>query len=396
MKIIRAILAGLRGNDGGQRFAFRRTFEKVFLIGGCCLFMSGIYAQNAPSAMGVRIKDIASLRGARSNQLIGYGLVVGLEGTGDSKSSPFTAQAMSNMLERFGITILSSELKVKNVAAVMVTAELPPYARAGSKVDVVISSLGDARSLQGGTLLQTPLTGADGRVYAVAQGPLSIGGFNFSAGGNQVQKNHTTVGRIPEGALVENEVPSAFLQADSSVIIQLKQPDFTTASRIAQAIQEAYPGAAAQALDPGTVRAQMPPQAQNSPVAWIAQLETLKVKPDAAARVIVNERTGTIVVNGDVKIAPIAIAHGSLSIRIETKPKVSQPPPFSGGDTVVVPKTEIKVDEETARLVAVPEGASVESLAKALNALGVTPRDLIAILQALKSAGALYAEIVVQ
>jgi len=363
----------------------------TILLGGLVLWQLAWVQSPA-----VRLKDVAQVRGVRSNQLIGYGLVVGLEGTGDSKGALFTVQSIANMLERFGITIPAEMLKVKNVAAVMVTAELPPFARAGNRIDVVVSSIGDARSLQGGTLLQTPLRGADGQVYAVAQGPLSIGGFNFGAGGSSVQRNHTTVGRIPNGALIEREVPSQFLQADNSLIIQLHQPDFTTAARVVNSIRAAFPSLQTRALDPATIRIGLDAQGALDPIMLIAQLEALPVVPDATARVVVNERTGTVVVNGEVRIAPVAIAHGGITVRIQTTYEVSQPPPLSQGQTRVVPQTQVEAQEEPAHLVYFKEGASVESLVKALNALGVSPRDLIAILQALKAAGALHAEVEVQ
>ncbi|GIV11108.1 MAG: flagellar P-ring protein [Fimbriimonadales bacterium] len=362
-------------------------------IGACLLTLTSAQQPTAPS---VRLKDIAQVRGVRSNQLIGYGIVVGLEGTGDSNGALFTVQSIANMLERFGITVSPSAIKVKNVAAVMVTAELPPFARTGNTIDVVVSSIGDARSLQGGTLLQTPLHGADGNVYAVAQGPISIGGFNFGGGGARVQRNHTTVGRIPNGALIEREVPSSFLQGDSGLTIQLNQPDFTTAARVVSSIRSAFPNLTVQALDPSTIRVLLDPQSAVDPVMLIASLETLSVLPDIKARVVVNERTGTVVVNGDVRVAPVAIAHGGITVRVQTTFEVSQPPPLSNGQTQVVPQTQVDANEEPARMVYLRDGASVESLVKALNALGVTPRDLIAILQSLKAAGALHAEIEVQ
>ncbi len=344
----------------------------------------------------VRLKDIAQIRGVRSNQLIGYGIVVGLEGTGDSAGALFTLQSISNMLERFGITVPPNTIKVKNVAAVMVTAELPPFARVGNTLDVVVSSIGDARSLQGGTLLQTPLRGADGKVYAVAQGPISIGGFNFGGGGSRVQRNHSTVGRIPNGALIEQEIPSAFLSGDNTLTIQLLKPDFTTAARVVNSIRSAFPTLPVRALDPATVQVFLDAQHAIDPVMVVAQIETLPVIPDHTARVVVNERTGTVVVNGEVRIAPVAIAHGGITVRVQTVLEVSQPPPFSPGETTVVPQTQVDVQQDPAQMVYLKEGASVESLVKALNSLGVSPRDLIAILQALKSAGALHAEIEVQ
>lgn len=374
---------------------FSNFWQRWIIIGiGACLL--ALTPAQQPTAPTVRLKDIAQLRGVRSNQLVGYGIVVGLEGTGDSNGTLFTVQSIANMLERFGITVSPSAIKVKNVAAVMVTADLPPFARAGNTIDVVVSSIGDARSLQGGTLLQTPLRGADGNVYAVAQGPISIGGFNFGRGGARVQRNHTTVGRIPNGALIEREVPSSFLQSDSGLTIQLNKPDFTTAARVVSSIRSAFPNLTVQALDPSTIRVLLDPQSAVDPVMLIASLETLSVLPDIKARVVVNERTGTVVVNGDVRVAPVAIAHGGITVRVQTTFEVSQPPPLSNGQTQVVPQTQVDASEEPARMVYLRDGASVESLVKALNALGVTPRDLIAILQSLKAASALHAEIEVQ
>lgn len=341
-----------------------------------------------------RLKDIAQVRGVRSNQLLGYGLVVGLEGTGDSSGTFFTVQSISNMLERLGISVPPAAIKVKNVAAVIVTAELPPFARAGNTLDVVVSSIGDARSLQGGTLLQTPLRGADGQVYAVAQGPLSIGGFNFGGGGSRVQRNHVTVGRIPNGALIERDLPAQFLTRDNTLTIQLHKPDFTTAARVVNSVQSAFPSLRVRAIDPATIQIGL--DEGTDPVMLIAQLEALPVVPDTVARVVVNERTGTVIVNGEVRIAPVAIAHRGITVRIQTNLEVSQPPPLSRGETTVVPQTQVDVQQEPAQMVYFKEGASVESLVKALNALGVSPRDLISILQALKSAGALHAEIEVQ
>ncbi len=354
------------------------------------------FAQNTTSAPSVRLKDIAQVRGVRSNQLIGYGIVVGLEGTGDSPTALFTVQSIANMLERMGITVPPNTIRAKNVAGVIVTAELPPFARTGNTIDVLVSSIGDARSLQGGTLLMTPLRGADGQVYAVAQGPISIGGFNFSAGGGRVQRNHTTVGRVPNGALIEREVPSQFLTSDNSVVVQLNKPDFTTAARVVNSIRASFPSLQVRALDPSTIRIALDPDGLIDPVLLVAQLETVSIIPDTVARVVVNERTGTVVVNGDVRIAPVAVAHGGITVRVQTVFDVSQPPPFSEGQTTVVPQTQVDAEQDPAKMVYLKEGASVESLVKALNALGVSPRDLIAILQALKSAGALHAEIEVQ
>lgn len=343
-----------------------------------------------------RIKDIASVQGVRGNQLVGYGLVIGLDGSGDSNSTLFTAQSVVNMLKRLGVSVPLGVIKVKNVAAVMVTADLPPFARNGARIDVNVGSMGDARSLQGGTLLQTPLQGADGEVYAVAQGQVSIGGFNVSAGGSQAQKNHVSAGRIPRGAIVEKEVATTITDGQS-VDIALRDPDFTTASRIAEAINQKVPAARASATDPSTVHVEVPVANRANLVAFIASVEALPVTPDSNAKIIVNERTGTLVIGGDVRVAPCAIAHGAIQVRVENTPVVVPPAPF-GKDSkaVVVPLKEVRVKETPGKVAAISEMTSVDQLQKALNALGVTPRDLIAILQAMRAGGYINADIEVQ
>ncbi|MCS7309479.1 MAG: flagellar basal body P-ring protein FlgI [Armatimonadetes bacterium] len=347
------------------------------------------------AAPDVRLKDIAQVHGARGNQLIGYGLVVGLEGTGDSKGTLFTTQSVANMLQRFGITVPAGQMKVKNIAAVMVTADLPPFAREGSRIDVTVSSIGDARSLQGGTLLQTPLMGADGNVYAVAQGAISVGGFGAASGGSSQQKNHLTVGRIPAGAIVEREVPARVVR-DDSILITLNTPDFTTAARVASAIRQKFPQTLPRALDASTIRVELSGEEREDVVTLIAALQEITVQPDTPARVILNERTGTVVLGGNVTLSPAAVAHGNLTIRIDAKPQVSQPAPLSGGSTVTTTRRDVRVTEQAERLVALPEAVTVEQLVKALNLLGVSPRDLMSILQALRAAGALHAEVEVQ
>jgi flagellar P-ring protein precursor FlgI len=341
-----------------------------------------------------RIKDIANIGGVRSNQLIGYGLVVGLDGSGDrgrgSGGKDFTIQSLASMLERMGITVSPQDIKVKNVAAVMVTAQLPPFARPGNQLDVTVSSVGDAKSLQGGTLLLTPLRGVDGTVYAVAQGPLSLGGFAASGAGARVQKNHPTVGLIPRGATVERGV-SMSLYDREQVTITLNQPDFTTAQRVAQAINSATAAGAARPVDSGTIAVAVPPTWQGNMVALVAKLESLEVTPDTIAKVVLDERTGTVVMGENVRISTVAISHGNLSIQIREQPSVSQPLPFSGGQTTVVPDTQITTEEEQRRLIVVQGGATIGELVRALNAMGVSPRDLIAIFQAIKAAGALHA-----
>ena len=343
----------------------------------------------------VRIKDIAGVQGARGNQLVGYGLVVGLEGSGDSNSAIFTAQSIVNTLQKLGIVVPQGTVKVKNVAAVMVTADLPAFVKNGGKIDVTASSIGDARSLQGGTLIQTPLLAADGEVYAVAQGSLSIGGFNFGSGGSGVQKNHVNVGRIPGGAIVEKEVPTS-LSDGQSVSITLKEADFTTASRIAEAINAKMPQAGAQSLDPFTVKVQLPESAKNNLIGFIAQIEGLVVTPDTVAKIVVNERTGTVVIGGDVRVSPCAIAHGAIQVKVENTPVIVNPAPFTQGKPLVVPLKETKVKETPAKLAAINANTTVEDLVKALNSLGVTPRDLISILQAMHAAGHISAEIDIQ
>ena len=346
------------------------------------------------NAFGVRIKDIADIKGVRSNQLVGYGLIVGLDGTGDSKSAIFTIQSMASMLEKMGVTVKARDIKVDNVAAVMVTTDLPPFARTGNKIDVLVSSIGDASNLQGGTLLFTPLRGADRQVYAVAQGPVSTGGFSVTGdSGSGVQKNFPTVARVVNGALIEKEIPSRFNQKES-LTLALHDPDFTTSSRVAQAINIAFYEEIARTRDAGTIEVQVPQKYRGDVVALVTMIESLGVTPDAVSKIIINERTGTVIMGENVRISKVAVAHGNLSIEIQETPQVSQPLPFSrGGQTVVTPDTGIDVQEGNNPLVVVDSGVSIGSVVKALNALGASPRDLIAILQALKAAGALQAEL---
>ena len=348
-----------------------------------------------PDVWAVRIKDIADIKGVRQNQLVGYGLVVGLEGTGDSDSALFTIQSLSSLLEKMGVTVQPSDIEdVENVAAVMVTADLPPFASLGSRLDVLVSSIGDAENLQGGTLLFTPLRAADGHVYAVAQGPVSTGGFAVSGNsGDQVQKNFPTVGRVVGGALVEKELHSNFNQK-SALTLALKDPDFTTASRVAQAINRAFYNQLAQTENAGSIRVTVPENYRGNTVQFVTMIESLGVTPDVVSKVVVNERTGTVIMGENVRISTIAIAHGNLSIQINESQDVSQPLPFSpGGQTVVTPESEIIVQEGKNPIFLVESGVSIGEVVKALNALGVSPRDLIAIFQALRAAGALQAEL---
>jgi flagellar P-ring protein precursor FlgI len=342
-----------------------------------------------------RLKDIAGLQGAGSTPLIGYGLVVGLNKTGDRKQTIFSTQTLANMLERFGLSVNAGEMKVENVAAVLVTAELPSYARAGARVDITASSVGDARSLQGGTLLATPLRGTNGQVYALAQGALSIGGFGGGGGGNAVAVNHLTVGRVPGGALVQTGSGTAMPSTDELSIV-LREPDFTSASRLAKVVNGDLGANTARVLDPGTITVRVPAEYKDSIAELMARLEVLPIETDAPARVVINERSGTVVVGGNVRISSAAVAHGNLAVKIETRYDVSQPNQFSNrGDTVVVPQTQVNVAEQPdRRLVTLEEGTTLDAVVRALNALGASPRDIIAIMQALKAAGALRAELV--
>jgi len=345
------------------------------------------------SAWGARLKDIAHICGVRENQLIGYSLVVGLNGTGDNTDNAvFSLQSLVNMLERFGIKVNPEDLRLKNVAAVMVTAQVPPFAKVGTKIDAIVSSIGDAKSLMGGTLLMCPLRGPDGRLYAVAQGPVSIGGFSFSGRGARAQKNFPTVGRVVGGVTIEREIPLSFY-SDGAITISLSNPDFTTASRVANKINETFGEPLAKALDGGSIKVNVPVELKDNLVDFIARLENLEVKPSKVAKVVINERTATVVIGEDVRISPVAVAQGGLSIVIKEAPKVSQPLPFSVGETVVTPRTEIEIKEKKTPLYLIPQTTTVGDLVRALNAIGATPQDLISILQAIKAAGALHAEL---
>lgn len=353
--------------------------------------VSIIPAGAAPAAVSTRIKDIAKVQGVRSNQLIGYGLVVGLAGTGDSTKNIQTMQSIANMLNDFGVTVTTAQLQSKNVAAVMVTAQLPPFVKPGDTIDITVSSMGDAKGIQGGTLLQTPLKAGNGQIYAVAQGAVSTGGFSAGSGGNKQQKNFPTVGTTPNGAIVERDV-AVELASNGTISFALAQPDFTTASRISEAINSRF-GYLATARDPGTVEVKIPLEYRSDLVNFVAALEELPVVPDNAAKIVINERTGTIVMGSNVAIDEIAVAQGGLSVKISKSYGVSQPPPFSGGDTVVVPETKVEVNEEQAHVMTLPATANVGDVVNALNAIGATPRDIISILQAMKAAGALHAEL---
>lgn len=349
----------------------------------------------ASNAHAVRIKDLASFEGVRDNQLVGYGIVVGLNGSGDSDQARVQIQSVVTMLERMGVTIGVNQIKVKNVAAVLVTTTLPPFAKQGNKLDVLVSSLGDAKSIAGGTLIMTPLKGADGQVYAVAQGSVLTNSFAFAGQGASAQKNFPTAGRIPAAALVEREIPNT-LAGKSTLRLNLHQADSTTATRIAGAINDKFKATVARNTDPGSVVLSIPDVYTNRTVEFMAALEILDVIPDNLARVVLNERTGTIVMGDQVRISTVAVSHGNLSLVIKETPQVSQPAPLSKtGETKVVPRTEMKVEEEVKRLTVMSEGSNIGDVVRALNALGVTPRDLISILQAVKAAGALQADLTI-
>lgn len=357
------------------------------------LAAGGFLVWNA-SAAGVRVKDMTMVAGARDNQLVGYGLVAGINGEGD-KNPIYTVQSVANMLQRFGVNVPFATLQAKNVAAVMVTADIPAFVKPGARLDVTIASLGDAKTLQGGLLLQTPLIGADGKVYAVAQGALSLGGFSAGHSGASVQKNHPTTAMISAGALVEKEIPAQVVKG-GFIDLLLRQPDFTSSARMASAINEKFP-ASSLAMDSTTVRVEIPERLKAAPIDFIALLESIEVVPDTPARIIINERTGTIVASSRIQIGSCAISHGNLTISIANNFNVSQPNPFSEtGDTVVTPATETIVTETEGRLVPLPDLPTVEQVASSLNSLGVTPRDMMAIFQTMKSAGVLQAELVIR
>jgi flagellar P-ring protein precursor FlgI len=339
-----------------------------------------------------RLKDIASLRGVRVNQLIGYGLVVGLDGTGDDDKTEFTFQSLASMLKKMGIVVDVEEIDIDNVAGVMVTATLPPFTKAGTRIDVVVSSMGNATSLQGGTLLLTPLKAPNGEIYAVAQGPISVGGFNFGGAAGGVQKNHPTVGQIPGGAIIEREVALDW-DEKRTLAIALRKPDFTTVLRVTEAINNHLGMDLARAADAGTVQIEISEGFDGRVVELVSEIEAIEVTPDTIARVVLNERTGTVVMGEQVRISTIAVSHGNLSIVIREEAEVSQPLPFSDGETVVVPETELGVRESKSKLIVVPRGVSIGEVVRGLNAIGVSPRDLIAIFQAIKAAGALQAEL---
>lgn len=366
-------------------YMWRKILAMIVLISFCC----GLAA-----ASSVRIKDITRYQNDAEIDLIGYGLVIGLDGTGDGKGTQFTIQALVNMMERMGMTVNPDEVKVKNVAAVMATAKITASNKKGSRIDVTVSSVGDASSLQGGTLLLTPLSSIDGTVYAVAQGAVSIGGFNVQLeDGNKIVNNYTLVGRVPNGALVQAQPPETGTTKD--LYLALSNPDYTTSSRIVNRINKVY-GLCAFAVDEGTVRVRVPDSLAhpNDRIEFISHIGRLRVSPDNVAKIVINEKTGTIVAGQNVSISPVALAHGNITINIRTKPVISQPDAFSDGETVVTSESRLSVTEELARVIQLPEIVTISQVAQALNSIGATPRDIIAIFEALKETGALRAELV--
>ncbi|MBD3816149.1 MAG: flagellar basal body P-ring protein FlgI [Halothiobacillus sp.] len=370
-----------------------RHFMLIMLLG---LLLPVTVAQAATQEPAQRIKDLATFAGVRNNQIIGYGLVVGLPGTGDQTTQvPFTLQSIQNMLSRQGLSPSAGNVQLKNVAAVMVTASLPPFAKPGQQIDVTVSSIGNAKSLRGGELLMTPLKGVDGKIYAVAQGSLLVGGLDVSGkDGSRVTVNIPTAGRIPNGALVERSVASTMGGANS-VYLDLNTPDFTTAKNMEKAINQALGGGVAEAVDGGTIRVRAPQDA-NARVGFMSVLEGIEVSPgEGAAKVVVNARTGTVVIGQNVRIEAAAVSHGDLTVTVKENAQVSQPAPFSRGQTVVTPNSQVGAKEDKKRAFLFNPGVTLNDIVKAVNAVGASPSDLVAILEALKSAGALKAQLIV-
>jgi flagellar P-ring protein FlgI len=364
----------------------RRSWLSVYVI------FCSIACLEPPASAASRIKDIAAFEGVRDNQLVGYGLVVGLNGTGDRNQTFFSTQTLANMLERSGITVSPEQVRVKNIAAVIVTATLPPFVRQGSRIDVTVSSIGDAQSVQGGVLIMTTLRAADSLTYATAQGAVAIGGFSAGGATSRVQSNHPTVGRVPNGALVEKEVP-VDLTGKTKLNLVLYSNDFTTAARAVRSINAIVGTNVAAALDGRTIAITIPPDYANRTVEFMAMVESAKMDVDTAARVILNEKTGTIVLGKEVKVAEVSIIHGSLSLQIGTLFSVSQPTEFSLGQTKVIPESTVTAQEDKGKTVTLRDGATVEEVVRGLTAIGAGPRDIIAILQAIKAQGALQAEL---
>ncbi len=364
----------------------------IAVITSLALAMSPVIAP--PAFAFSRIKDLADVEGVRDNMLVGYGLVVGLNGTGDSlRNSPFTLQSMQSMLERLGVNTRGAQLNAKNVAAVMVTASLPAFSTQGSRIDISVSALGDAKSLQGGTLVATTLLGPDNEVYAVAQGPVAVGGFKAEGNAASIERGVPTSGRIPSGAIVEREVPFELASLER-MRLSLRNPDFTTAKRMEEAINRMLGNGAAVATNPATVELALPHRGRGDVVTLLTEIEQLRVDADQPAKIVINEESGIIVMGSEVRVSKVAIAQGNLTIKVTEAPQASQPNPLAGGDTVVLPRSDVQVDDSAGnKLAIVDETVSLQSLVDGLNALGIGPRDMISILQAIKASGALQAEI---
>src|ERR1700726_3206696 len=363
------------------------------VLGVVCAAWLSLVVSTIPAGATSRIKDLANIEGVRQNQLIGYGLVVGLNGTGDTLNNiPFTKQSLQAMLERMGVNIRGATIRTGNVAAVMVTGNLPAFGTQGTRMDVTVSALGDAKNLQGRTLLVTPLLGADGNVYAVAQGSLAVGGFAVEGEAPKIVRGVPTVGRISNGAIIEREIEFA-LNKLNQVRLSLRTADFTTAKRIAAAINDYIGAPIAEPLDPSTVQITLPQKPTNNVVALLTEIEQLQVDPDLAAKVVIDERSGIIVMGRDVRVSTVAVAQGNLTVTISESPQVSQPNSFSRGRTVVTPRSNVGVVEDGKKLAVVKDGVSLQQLVDGLNGLGIGPRDLIGILQAIKAAGAIQADI---
>jgi len=377
-------------NTSQNNRALQSAGQTIVMIAAILAIVAGTILKPV-DASAARLKDIASFSGVRTNELVGYGLVVGLAGTGDGTSSTFTLRSMANMLEKMGVETDPTDLKPKNVAAVMVTAKLPVSAKPGSQIDVTVASLSDATSLLGGVLLVTPLKGLDGRVYAVGQGSLTIGGFTITGEAASAQKNIATVGRIPNGAIVERGVPFKFNNQDM-MTLNLNMRDFGTTMQVVDKINATLGGSFASAKDVSTIELQLPDQFRGNMVPLMASLENLNISPDGKAKVIVDEKTGTVVLGQEVRLSKVAVAHGNLQIVISESEDVSQPGPFSDGTTVVSPITDLTVQEQNKQLMLM-EGATLQELVDGLNSIGAAPRDLISIIRALKVAGSLHAEV---
>jgi flagellar P-ring protein FlgI len=363
------------------------------VLGVACAALVALALSAIPAGATSRIKDLANIEGVRQNQLIGYGLVVGLNGTGDTLNNiPFTKQSLQAMLERMGVNIRGATIRTGNVAAVMVTGNLPPFGTQGTRMDVTVSALGDSKNLQGGTLLVTPLLGADGNVYAVAQGSVAISGFQAEGEAAKIVRGVPTVGRIANGAIIEREIEFA-LNRLPNVRLALRNADFTTAKRIAAAVNDYLGAKSAEPIDPSTVQLSIPPEFKGNVVAFLTEIEQLQVEPDLAAKIIIDERSGIIVMGRDVRVATVAVAQGNLTVTISESPQVSQPNPLSRGRTVVTPRSSVSVSEDGKKLALVRDGVSLQQLVDGLNGLGIGPRDLISILQAIKAAGAIQADI---